>query len=159
MSTRAGLRAAFGTGGTFTDVVIVGPLGRLFIDKILTLPDSVGAGGGRLAWIDDGGVLRVGPRSAEATPGSACYGRGGTEPTITDANVLLGGMNSRASTGGSVPIDAAPAQTAVVKPACAAGTDGPLIVEESDTAVVVLPDWRACLDDHANLVLDATEIA
>lgn len=85
MSTRAGLRAAFGTGGTFADVVIVGPPGRLFIDKILTLPDSVGAGGGRLAWIDGGGVLRVGPRSAEATPGSACYGRGGTEPTPTSS--------------------------------------------------------------------------
>ena len=115
MSARVGLRAAFGTGGTFTDVVIVGPPGRLFIDKILTLPDSVGAGGGRLAWIDDGGALRVGPRSAEATPGLACYGRGGTEPTITDANVLLGGMNSRALAGGSVPIGAAAAQTMSVR--------------------------------------------
>ncbi|MEI5617684.1 hydantoinase/oxoprolinase family protein, partial [Streptomyces brasiliscabiei] len=51
---------------------------------------SVGAGGGSLVWIDDGGMLRVGPRSAGATPGPACYSRGGTLPTITDAHVVRG---------------------------------------------------------------------
>ena len=159
MSTRAGLRAAFGTGGTFTDVVIVGPPGRLFIDKILTLPDS-----GRRGWRPLGvdrrrrrAACRPAQRGGNARFGLLRSGRDGTDDHRRQ--VLLGGMNSRASTGGSVPIDAAPAQTTVVKPACAAGTDGPLIVEESDTAVVALPDWRACLDDHANLVLDATEIA
>ena len=51
---------------------------------------TVGAGGGSIAWRDGGGALRVGPRSAGADPGPACYGRGGTEPTVTDANLLLG---------------------------------------------------------------------
>src|SRR5204862_1299310 len=55
---------------------------------------EVGAGGGSLAWIDAGGALHVGPRSAGADPGPACYGRGGAEPTVTDANVVLGYMPS-----------------------------------------------------------------
>ena len=74
---------------------------------------EVGAGGGSLAWVDAGGALRVGPRSAGAVPGPACYGRGGTEPTITDANVALGYMNPNSIAGGAVPIDAAAAQTAI----------------------------------------------
>ncbi len=74
---------------------------------------EVGAGGGSLAWVDDGGALRVGPRSAGAVPGPACYGRGGTEPTITDANVVLGYMNPASIAGGTVPIDATAAQTAI----------------------------------------------
>ncbi len=74
---------------------------------------EVGAGGGSLAWVDDGGALRVGPRSAGAVPGPACYGRGGTEPTITDANVVLGYMNPDSIAGGTVPIDATAAQTAI----------------------------------------------
>src|SRR5262249_10867165 len=52
--------------------------------------NSIGAGGGSLAWLDAGETLRVGPRSAGVTPGPACYGRGGIEPTITDSNLLLG---------------------------------------------------------------------
>ena len=51
---------------------------------------SIGAGGGSIAWVDAGGALRVGPRSAGARPGPACYGAGGAEPTVTDANVVLG---------------------------------------------------------------------
>ena len=51
---------------------------------------SVGAGGGSIAWVDAGGLLRSGPQSASARPGPACYGRGGTEATVTDANVVLG---------------------------------------------------------------------
>jgi N-methylhydantoinase A len=74
---------------------------------------EVGAGGGSLAWVDEGGALRVGPRSASAVPGPACYGRGGTTPTITDANVLLGYMNPERIAGGTVPIDAAAARRAV----------------------------------------------
>ena len=70
---------------------------------------EVGAGGGSLAWVDPGGVLRVGPRSAGADPGPAAYGRGGTAPTITDANVVLGFMNPHAIAGGTVPIDHAAA--------------------------------------------------
>ena len=74
---------------------------------------EVGAGGGSLAWVDDGGALRVGPRSAGAVPGPACYGRGGTEPTISDANVALGYMNPDKIAGGTVSIDAAAARTAI----------------------------------------------
>lgn len=61
---------------------------------------SIGAGGGSIAWIDDGGALRVGPQSAGATPGPACYGQGGTEPTVTDANVVLGYLDPEAFLGG-----------------------------------------------------------
>jgi N-methylhydantoinase A len=61
---------------------------------------SIGAGGGSIAWIDDGGALRVGPRSAGAQPGPCAYGRGGTEPTVTDANVALGYLQPEAFLGG-----------------------------------------------------------
>ncbi|HJY79789.1 MAG TPA: hydantoinase/oxoprolinase family protein [Candidatus Binatia bacterium] len=80
---------------------------------------EVGAGGGSLAWVDEGGALRVGPRSAGAVPGPACYGRGGTAPTITDANVILGYMNPQKIAGGTVPIDAGAARTAIEKDLCA----------------------------------------
>ena len=79
---------------------------------------EVGAGGGSLAWVDEGGALRVGPRSASAVPGPACYGRGGTEPTITDANVALGYMNPDKIAGGSVPIDTVAARTAIETRLC-----------------------------------------
>jgi N-methylhydantoinase A len=61
---------------------------------------EVGAGGGSVAWVDAGGALRVGPRSAGAMPGPACYGRGGTEPTVTDANLLLGYLDPAGLAGG-----------------------------------------------------------
>ena len=57
---------------------------------------EVGAGGGSIAWIDEVGALEVGPRSAGAEPGPICYGRGGTEPTVTDANVVLGRIGADA---------------------------------------------------------------
>ena len=60
---------------------------------------EVGAGGGSLVWIDAGGALQVGPRSAGAFPGPLCYDLGGTEPTITDANVILGYLNPLRSPG------------------------------------------------------------
>lgn len=66
---------------------------------------EVGAGGGSVAWIDDGGALRVGPQSAGAEPGPVCYGRGGQEPTVTDANVVLGYMNPEAIAGATLRIN------------------------------------------------------
>ncbi len=66
---------------------------------------EVGAGGGSIAWIDNGGALRVGPLSAGAEPGPVCYGRGGTKPTVTDANVVNGYMNPRAIAGSTMRID------------------------------------------------------
>ena len=74
---------------------------------------EVSAGGGSIAWIDPGGALRVGPQSAGAEPGPACYGCGGTRPTVTDANVVLGHLSRTHLLGGRLPIDAAAAEAAV----------------------------------------------
>ena len=84
------------------------PVSALFIDYT-----TIGSGGGSIAYIDTGGLLRVGPRSAGADPGPACYGRGGTEPTVTDANVVLGRLNPDYFLGGEITLDAARAQKAV----------------------------------------------
>ncbi len=73
---------------------------------------TVGAGGGSVAWIEAGG-LRVGPRSAGASPGPACYGRGGTEPTVTDANLVLGRIEPEGFAGGQMSLDVAAAERAV----------------------------------------------
>jgi N-methylhydantoinase A len=67
---------------------------------------EIGAGGGSIVWIGEGERLQIGPRSAGADPGPACYRRGGTEPTVTDAHVVLGYLNPDALAGGGVPIDA-----------------------------------------------------
>ena len=90
----------FDMGGTSTDVApVVGGRVQLTTESVvagvpLRLPmvdvHTVSAGGGSVAWVDEGGALRVGPRSAGAEPGPACYGRGGTEATVTDANLVLG---------------------------------------------------------------------
>ncbi|MCM3699614.1 hydantoinase/oxoprolinase family protein [Paenibacillus macerans] len=76
---------------------------------------TVGAGGGSIAWIDAGGMLRVGPRSAGSTPGPACYGRGGTEPTVTDVNLVLGYMNPDHFLGGEMKLDKALSEEAIRK--------------------------------------------
>jgi N-methylhydantoinase A len=74
---------------------------------------EIGAGGGSLAWIDKGGALRVGPDSAGAMPGPACYGRGGTRPTVTDANVILGFLNPAHLLDGDMPISKQAAEDAI----------------------------------------------
>jgi N-methylhydantoinase A len=66
---------------------------------------EIGAGGGSIAWVDSGGILRVGPQSAGADPGPACYGKGNTEPTITDANLVLGRLNPHYFLGGEIKLD------------------------------------------------------
>jgi len=76
---------------------------------------EIGAGGGSLAWIDPGGALRVGPDSAGAMPGPACYGRGGTRPTVTDANVVLGFLNATHLLDGDMPIDSEAARQAILR--------------------------------------------
>ena len=76
---------------------------------------TIGAGGGSIAWIDQGGSLQVGPRSAGASPGPACYGLGGREPTITDANVVLGRIHPSSSLGGTVEVQPALAEKAILK--------------------------------------------
>ena len=74
---------------------------------------EVSAGGGSIAWIDRAGALRVGPKSAGADPGPACYAHGGTEPTVTDCNLLLGYLDNQSLLGGELPIDHAAATGAV----------------------------------------------
>ncbi len=74
---------------------------------------EVGAGGGSVAWIDSGGILRVGPRSAGADPGPVCYGKGGEEPTVTDANLVLGRLNPSYFLGGEIHLDIDAARLAI----------------------------------------------
>ena len=102
-------------GGTSTDVcVVTGGVPQLTQEFQLDgLPvriplldiNTIGAGGGSIVWVDEGGMLRVGPRSAGADPGPACYGRGGTEPTLTDAHVVRGTVRPEAFLGGRMQID------------------------------------------------------
>src|SRR5215831_9834498 len=105
----------FDMGGTSTDVCLVqdGRPSLASESEIDGLPIrtpvldivSVGAGGGSIAWVDDGGMLRVGPRSAGADPGPACYGKGGTEPTVTDAHLLRGTIQPERFLGGRMSVD------------------------------------------------------
>jgi N-methylhydantoinase A len=105
---------SFDMGGTSTDVsLIVGGRAGLAAEREvgglpLRLPTvdlhTVGAGGGSIVWLDSGGAIRVGPESAGADPGPACYGRGGTRPTVTDANLLLGRLP--ATLAGGIELDA-----------------------------------------------------
>ncbi len=74
---------------------------------------TIGAGGGSIGWLDEGGLLRMGPQSAGAAPGPACYGKGGTLPTTTDANVVLGYLDPGYFAGGSMKLDAEAARRAI----------------------------------------------
>ncbi|HEX2105564.1 MAG TPA: hydantoinase/oxoprolinase family protein [Solirubrobacteraceae bacterium] len=113
----------FDMGGTSCDVCVVEggavreSAGREVGGRPLALPmvdiHTVGAGGGSIGWRDAGGALRVGPRSAGAEPGPACYGRGGTEPTVTDANLVLGHLDPGEPLAGGVELDADVAHAAV----------------------------------------------
>ncbi|HYT25988.1 MAG TPA: hydantoinase/oxoprolinase family protein, partial [Actinomycetota bacterium] len=104
----------FDMGGTSTDVApVVGGEVRTTTESVVAsvpikLPmvdvHSVSAGGGSIAWVDEGGALRVGPRSAGADPGPAAYGRGGEEPTVTDANLYLGYLADGAELGGELTL-------------------------------------------------------
>jgi N-methylhydantoinase A len=110
-------------GGTSTDIsLILG--GRPQVTREAALEgapiripvidiNAIGAGGGSVAWIDEGGALRVGPRSAEAVPGPACYGRGGAEPTVTDANLVLGRFGADTRLGGELALDPEAAARAI----------------------------------------------
>ena len=76
---------------------------------------EVGAGGGSIAWVDENGSMSVGPRSAGSTPGPVCYSRGGTEPTVTDANLVLGRLDADFFLGGEMKLDAAAARQAIAQ--------------------------------------------
>ena len=96
-------------GGTGTGVQGAGyPIRTPVIDLV-----EIGAGGGSIAWVDSGGILRVGPQSAGADPGPVCYGRGGEEPTITDANLVLGRLDPEYFLGGKMKLDVEGATKAI----------------------------------------------
>ena len=128
----------FDMGGTSCDVcVITGgavrrTAGREIGERPIQLPmvdiHTVGAGGGSIGWADAGGALRVGPRSAGADPGPAAYGKGGSEPTVTDANLLLGYLGDGALLAGGIALDIDAARAAV------AGVAGELGLGETEAA-------------------------
>jgi N-methylhydantoinase A len=117
--------ATFDMGGTSTDVAFVrdGVAGLAFEREIggvtLRVPmldiHTVGAGGGSIAWRDSGGALKVGPQSAGADPGPACYDRGGEAATVTDANLVLGRLGVGGLAGGTVPLDPARAEAVIAR--------------------------------------------
>jgi N-methylhydantoinase A len=138
---------SFDMGGTSTDVcritrarstTNVRGSGAGWVNRVPSLPvRTIGAGGGSLAWVDDGGALRVGPKSAGSVPGPAAYGLGGDRATVTDANVLLGRIPAEITLGGSVALDVDAARHALGVIGSALGLDvevvGAGIVEVVDT--------------------------
>jgi N-methylhydantoinase A len=114
---------SFDMGGTSCDVAVVDggrprqAAERTIGGRVLQLPmvdvHTVGAGGGSIAWVDAGGALRVGPQSAGAQPGPACYGAGGGDPTVTDANLMLGYLDADSALAGGIALDPAAAERAV----------------------------------------------
>jgi N-methylhydantoinase A len=120
-------------GGTSCDVCVVegGRVRRTdsreIGGRVVQLPmvdvHTVGAGGGSIGWRDAGGALRAGPKSAGAEPGPACYGRGGTEPTVTDANLMLGYLDASSTLAGGVELDPEAAHSAVGRLAAELGLD------------------------------------
>ena len=114
----------FDMGGTSTDVALLAGAPRLTGEgRVAGYPvavpmvdmHTIGAGGGSIARLDPGGALLVGPESAGADPGPACYGRGGTEPTVTDANLVLGRLRPDAFLGGRMTLDTSAALAAIAR--------------------------------------------
>ena len=126
-------------GGTSTDVCLVrdgrfamtteGRVGPL-PNKVLQIEiNSIGAGGGSIAWLGAGKFLNLGPQSAGASPGPACYGRGGDQPTVTDANVVLGRLGTAAPLGGEIRLDPERARAAVGRLARALAIDAATLAD------------------------------
>ncbi|MGB5725772.1 MAG: hydantoinase/oxoprolinase family protein [Thiogranum sp.] len=112
----------FDMGGTSTDVALIdgqvnltseGSIGPYPVAVPMVDMHTIGAGGGSIARVDEGGMLAVGPESAGADPGPACYGRGGSLPTVTDANLVPGRLRPAAFLGGGMPLDPAAGRLAV----------------------------------------------
>jgi len=112
-------------GGTSFDATLIkdsaplvttdGKLSRYALALPMLDVNTIGAGGGSIAWIDESGLLRMGPKSAGARPGPVCYGLGGTEPTCSDANLVLGYLNAAHFAGGKMTLDRPGAETAILE--------------------------------------------
>ena len=131
----------FDMGGTSTDVALIdgelrltseGHIGPYPVAVPMVDMHTIGAGGGSIAWLDAGGLLQVGPESAGADPGPACYGRGGSRPTVTDANLVLGRLRPDAFLGGRMALDPAAARAAIQPLASALG----LSMEETAAGII-----------------------
>lgn len=114
----------FDMGGTSTDVAVIegelqltseGHIGDYPVAISMVDMHTIGAGGGSIAYLDAGGVLQVGPESAGASPGPACYGRGGKQATVTDANLILGRLSAQAFLGGAMSLDISAANKVIEK--------------------------------------------
>ncbi|HYB23922.1 MAG TPA: hydantoinase/oxoprolinase family protein, partial [Solirubrobacteraceae bacterium] len=146
------------TGGTSFDVSLVRDgdlvftgetwLGEPFAGHLTGLSSvdvrSIGAGGGSIAWVDPGGLLRVGPESARADPGPACYGRGGTRPTVTDAALALGYIDPERFLGGAMRLDPGAAESALAGLATALG----IAAREAAHAVLQVANERMIAAIH-----------
>ena len=147
LARRAGIATALtiDVGGTSADAGLIvkgealvepgGDVAGVPIALPRVLIETVSAGGGSIAWVDDGGALRVGPRSAGAEPGPAAYGRGGSDATVTDAHLVLGHIAARGISGG-VTLDAVRAREVVARVADRLGAD----VERTARAIVATAD-------------------
>lgn len=135
------------TGGTTYDVSLVRRgripwtretwIGQPYRGHMTGFPSvdvkSIGAGGGSIAWVDDGGMLHVGPQSAGAVPGPACYGQGGDKPTLTDASLVLGYLDPEFFLGGSMSLDLDASRDAVIREVA---TPMNLSLEDAAAAVI-----------------------
>ena len=121
--TGRGNIVTFDMGGTSADIGLIsngraeetdsGRIARQDIGAPMLAVHTLGAGGGTIAWIGGDGLMKVGPRSAGADPGPACYGKGGQDPTVTDANLLLGALGAGSTLGGRMAMDPALAEAAI----------------------------------------------
>ncbi len=149
-------------GGTSADISVI-EKGELRIKnprdtEVAGLPvlvpmidiDAIGAGGGSVAYIDTGGAFRVGPRSAGAVPGPACYAKGGDEPTVTDAQVVLGRMDPEHFLGGDLTIDASLSEKAIRKHIA-----GPLNLSLDQAALGILK----IVNNNMALAINANSVA
>ena len=132
-ATKRGHLVTFDMGGTSTDISVIvdgailempqGQIAGQDIGTPMLRVRSLGAGGGTVAEIGKDGLLKVGPRSSGSVPGPACYGRGGTEATVTDANLLLGALSSETLLAGTLQLDEAAARAALERTGAALGLD------------------------------------
>lgn len=150
------------TGGTTYDVSLVSDntipwtremwVGEPYYGHMTGFPSidvkSIGAGGGSIAWVDDGGMLRIGPQSAGSRPGPVCYSRGGTQPTVTDAAVVLGYVDAQFFLGGTMKLDLHAARLAMQRYVA-----DPLGISVNDAAYAVL---EVATENMAQAIEDLT---